>query len=293
MKCLKPVLLTKNLDRSQFPDGLWVPCGQCMSCRIMKREEWVLRIMHEAEYWKESIFVTLTYDDEHLPTNESLVKKDLQDFFKRLRKNSNKKLKYFACGEYGEETARPHYHAIIFGMDFLSDTDRDYIKMSWDKCKWDTQRKAFGNVSGTSIRYVVGYIEKKITGRLKKYAYKDCEVPFHILSNGLGKKYAKDNKERIEKDGYISIHGSKRGIPRYYSDVLGLSRIQTQEYAIENEKRFVKNLTGLDINKAELHKVGTEIMKQSVMMKSLDDRTQRLVNMRSKQKTKYGRDVKE
>nr|QJB20055.1 MAG: replication initiator protein [Microvirus sp.] len=286
MKCLKPVLITKNLDHEKFPDGLWIPCGQCMSCRILKREEWVLRIMHEAEYWKESIFVTLTYDDNHLPVNESLVKKDLQDFFKRLRKNSGKKLKYFACGEYGEETGRPHYHAIIFGMDFLNETDRDLIKMSWDKCKWDTQKKAFGDVCGKSIRYVVAYIEKKIVGKQEKYAYENIQSPFHILSNGLGKEYAKANKERIEKDGYISIQGTKRGVPRYYSEVLGLSRLQTQEFALQNEKRFVKELTGLDVNKSELHKVGTENQKQSVMMKSYQQREQRFVNMKAKRKIK-------
>ena len=90
-----------------------------------------MRVVHESYYWDSCIFLTLTYDDDHLPPNGSLVKSDLQKFFKRLRKNSGKKMAYFACGEYGEQTARCHYHVILFGLDFLSKSDRDMIKLCW------------------------------------------------------------------------------------------------------------------------------------------------------------------
>lgn len=107
-----------------------IPCGKCIACRLAYSRQWADRCMLEASFHDSNYFVTLTYDNEHLPLvetidndtgeiihNATLVKRDLQLFFKRLRKAlPDCKIRYYACGEYGSQTLRPHYHAIIFGL---------------------------------------------------------------------------------------------------------------------------------------------------------------------------------
>ena len=103
MVCTNPIRV--RVDR-RFPltleNSMIVPCGKCISCRIQKTSEWAIRLMLELPMWNyEASFITLTYDDEHLPKDLSLKPKDLTDFWKRLRKDYGKPIKYFACGEYG------------------------------------------------------------------------------------------------------------------------------------------------------------------------------------------------
>ena len=131
MQCINPVRITKGLDVTRFPDGLLVGCGKCVMCRIAKRREWTLRLIHESVYWEDSVFLTLTYSDDYLPKNGSLDKRQLQLFIKRLRKSLNgRSIKYFACGEYGDNTERPHYHLIIFGIS-LCQEDKEKVMMAW------------------------------------------------------------------------------------------------------------------------------------------------------------------
>jgi len=124
MRCLKPMYIPVA-DVLNYPHGRRIPCGQCAACRIQRRKEWSLRLWHERSYWDRSVFVTLTYAEDHLPLCKkgipegytgTLVKEDLQKFFKRLRRVVRKPIKYYACGEYGDSTQRPHYHALIFGL---------------------------------------------------------------------------------------------------------------------------------------------------------------------------------
>ena len=103
-----------------------IPCGKCIGCRLDKANDWATRCTAEAKQWKTNCFITLTYNDEKIPKNNSLRKKDLKDFWKRLRyyhKGIEKRywkgkeeypIRYFSCGEYGGQTGRPHYHAGIF-----------------------------------------------------------------------------------------------------------------------------------------------------------------------------------
>ena len=107
------------------------PCGQCMACRITKRQEWTLRGLLEWREWKESWYITLTYNDEHLPEDQCVSKEDYRNFIKRLRKAYHKRfpervegkngkmeyihpLRYMGVAEYGGKFGRPHYHFIIF-----------------------------------------------------------------------------------------------------------------------------------------------------------------------------------
>lgn len=227
MQCTNPVRIqVKNKFgrvSSDYPDGLDVPCGKCLGCRIKIRKEWALRMLHELSNHNDSVFVTLTYRDEYLPDNQSLDKRALQLFFKRLRKDlaiENRSIKYFACGEYGDESKRPHYHMIIFGMG-LNDWDKLLIMQNWPFCDWsvkDIADKSFGLAEPDSINYVSAYIDKKFSGDLADSEYKDKgrEPVFKLSSQGIGLRFALDNKSQIESQGYITRNGVKNSVPRYY-----------------------------------------------------------------------------
>lgn len=291
MKCLNPSRITKNLDREKFPDGLLVPCGKCMYCRIQARENWTLRILHEINYWKESMFLTLTYDEENVPKDGSLLKSDLQKFFKRLRKNldnnyDKRKIAYFACGEYGEERGRPHYHVLLFGLDHRNDEHKQLIKDSWNKCDWvklsfNPKKKPFGDISRNSIRYVVGYMEKSIKGNWKKYAYNKIEEPFHLLSKGIGKRYAIENRELLQEEGFCPVGKGKKKIPRYYSEVADISREKMQELAREKDVDFVYAVTGMQISSDDLYHLGDIEDNRRLNERRLSDRVQNDRNLKS------------
>lgn len=214
MQCTSPIrIMVKNKHgrvNPLYPDGLDVPCGKCIGCRIKKRKEWSLRMLHELNYHTDSCFVTLTYSDEYLPNNASLVKADLQKYFKRVRRDLTHPIKYFACGEYGDENGRPHYHMIMFG---LGPKHHNVISSNWPFGIID-----IGLAEPDSINYVAGYIDKKFSGDLaeQEYVNNGREPVFRICSQGLGLQFAQDNHEQISNAGYITRRGVKQSIPRYY-----------------------------------------------------------------------------
>ena len=133
--CTSPIFLDPNRKsatlafRLRFPAGLFVPCGKCVACRKQRSLAWAIRLEREMPYHEYALFVTLTYDDEHVPEHYSLKRKHLTDFFKRLRYFlGGRQIKYYAAGEYGERFHRPHYHAIIFD---LSHADEEIVQKAW------------------------------------------------------------------------------------------------------------------------------------------------------------------
>lgn len=190
--------------------------------------------MHEYETSGEKgVFLTLTYDDAHLPSDLGLHKRDLQLFFKRLRSDlqyegRNVKIKYFACGEYGDNTKRPHYHAIVFGLD-SSDSlfSNSKVTKRGLSCILDSWRYGFtfvGTVTWDSIQYVTGYVEKKWNGKKALEEYGEKEAPFQLQSAGIGLNYIKKHREQlIEQDGFY-MHGSLHSLPPYYQKKLGVQK---------------------------------------------------------------------
>lgn len=128
MACFHPLRAFKTscgevvfseLGRYDIALQLSLPCGQCIGCRLERSRQWAMRCMHEASAFDSNAFVTLTYDDASLPPNGSLKYSDYQLFMKRLRKAIEpSKVRFYMCGEYGEEEFRPHFHACLFGFDF-------------------------------------------------------------------------------------------------------------------------------------------------------------------------------
>lgn len=133
------------------------PCGQCLPCRINKSRIWTVRLLLEQSTSEFSYFITVTIDDDNLNMRREVVPKDLQKFIKRLRKRlSPGRFRYFAVGEYGDETHRPHYHLAVFSNIpiFLQD-----IEDTWHQGKIVEIQELNKDLA----KYIVGYVVKKMT----------------------------------------------------------------------------------------------------------------------------------
>ncbi|WNK13203.1 MAG: replication initiator protein [Microvirus sp.] len=222
MQCTKPFKAKTAL----------VPCGSCLHCRIQRSREWAIRCLHELDSWESAQFVTLTYDEANLPKEQTLIVKDLQNFYKKLRKDldlEGRKIKHFSCGEYGEKYGRPHYHAIVYGV---SPLDKKLLQENWGKGKIK-----LGSVNYDSCRYVADYLLKKVTGKgeLEKYGVR--KPPFRIMSNGLGLDYIKRERERLIENLSFTNRGIRMGLPRYYRSKLNLDKSCFVPGALEAQKR--------------------------------------------------------
>lgn len=133
------------------------PCGQCIPCRLNRRRLWTHRILLEAMKHEQNCFITLTYAPDFYPANGSLNPRDLQLFIKRLRDRIPDKIRYYAVGEYGDNTHRAHYHAILFGVGLDS---ADLIRDCWTLGFVDV-----GSCTLESAQYVAGYVVKKMTSK--------------------------------------------------------------------------------------------------------------------------------
>jgi len=204
-----------------------VPCGKCIPCLKRRSSHWSFRINEEQKKAKTSCFLTLTYEKTPLSTNglPTLVKKDYQTFFKRLRKlapaqKGKNRLKYFACGEYGTKTQRPHYHAIVFNI------PQDIINSATKiRDTWKHGHVMVTNSNLATINYVVGYITKGGFKHQidKEHGIYDDRVPdFQLMSKGLGECYLTPKMTKYYKDRQISciVHenGHILSMPRYYKE---------------------------------------------------------------------------
>lgn len=171
-----------NCERPFVKKGQAFGCGQCLPCRINKRRIWTTRILLESACHVDKSFVTLTYDDVSMPeyvdkeTGEvrgNLVRKELQDWFKRLRKRiAPLKVRYFAVGEYGDKTERPHFHIALFGYPSCRYGNTRHIKGRKSACcsvckvideTWGKGRVSVDRLEKDSAQYICGYTVKKMT----------------------------------------------------------------------------------------------------------------------------------
>ena len=183
--------------------------------------------MHELDTTGKAMFLTLTYDDGNVPFDGSLDKEEFPRFMKRLRKASpGRRYKYYACGEYGSIGGRPHYHAIVYGLDWCkecrccskSGRRRDIAPAPGTDCAlveeaWNLGYVHIGDVTKASCGYVADYLQKSsgevaFGGRLK---------PFSLMSKGLGRDWMREHEsELFARGGMRGKFGRKLGMPRYY-----------------------------------------------------------------------------
>lgn len=250
----------------QSDRAFWLPCGQCIGCRLERSRQWANRCILELEYHDSAYFVTLTYDDDHVPQSwyadestgeavpvQTLRKKDFQAFMKRLRFHFGQGIRFFACGEYGPETWRPHYHAIIFGLkldDLIpwskSPQGNQYYLSSSLQQVWSIRKAPtrYGSVNcltadpeffydpighilvsevtWETCAYVARYCTKKLTGdQADFYPRFGLEPPFSLMSNrpGLARQWYDDHPDCYDFE-YINVSTPKGGRkfrpPRYF-----------------------------------------------------------------------------
>lgn len=263
MRCTNPITIDIGKKTGA---GIWreVRCKKCLACRITIRKEWSLRLLTELHYYKDnSLFCTLTYDDEHCPL--SLNKREIQLFNKRLRQSVRpNKYKFFMCGEYGDKTFRPHYHFLFFGINM---SHIDIIMSIWDKCDWSNyhiRNKSFDYVANHNIEYVSGYIHSKLSGPDLYYQYieQNLEPPFRLSSKHLGMQYIEDNKEQLIEDKSIRRNGHDVPLPEYYRKKLGLTEEDYREIINQSDIETTEKYTGITINSKFLGRVDRSLETQ-------------------------------
>lgn len=233
------VVLSKEPKDGTF---LRLPCGNCLGCRKNKAQAWALRCQLEYQNSSAAVFATFTYDDEHLPL--TLQKTHVSAYLKKLRKQFTNKLRFFASGEYGEHTQRPHYHAIIYGA---SQHTAPQLEKAWEQGHVKIDPATLANIA-----YTAGYCSKKIGYKRQQHQRLDTatgntyqwQPPFILMSRnpGIGaqaKQYLNSWRLYAVKDGH------KMPVPRYFHEHWKLHATMEE---IEKRKDEIDglNLTYLD-----------------------------------------------
>lgn len=242
-------------------EQIQLPCGQCIGCKLNRSVMWAARCSHEMQLHDENCFITLTYDDEHLPEDLSLEKQEFQKFLKRFRKAIwPKKIRYFMAGEYGDSSWRPHYHAIIFGYDFpdkirvqSQEVGNPYFISTQLKKLWPYGFHVIAEATFDTAAYVARYCTKKITGEkasahysriitdwdettgeITYYKEVELEPEYATMSRrpAIGKEWLKKYKTDCYPSDFLVVKGRKIPIPKYYD----------KEYEKEEEQklRYIK-----------------------------------------------------
>ena len=204
---------------------LKLPCGKCLGCKSKTTNEWALRCSHEALFHEQNCFITLTYDDDLLPEGynleDGLEHAHFQKFMKRLRKHyRGKTIKYFMCGEYGGLNERPHFHALLFGIDFddrslhsVSGKVKNYISPTLAKL-WPFGFHTIGNVHYGTAKYTAKYSLKRMGE--EEISYNGRRPEYRKMSHGIGASYAQKYASDIAVHDNIIYNGHINPVPKYY-----------------------------------------------------------------------------
>lgn len=246
----KKMELVKGVETGYMP----FPCGKCPACVRRRVSGWAFRLNKQSEQSNSAHFVTLTYNDEHIKTTknglQTLVKKDVQDFFKRLRKLTKEKISYYAVGEYGDTGDRPHYHIILFNA------NPKIVENAWKLNDISLGNVHFGDVGDASVGYTLKYISKD--KKIPQFNGDDRQKEFALMSKGLGAGYLTKNMIKwhttgnIEKKVYLPLKdGKKAAMPRYYKD-----KIYDQDYYLDENGNKVRS-------KAQRFRIGVFMRAES------------------------------
>ena len=219
-------------------DFIEVPCGKCQSCRLDYSKEWMQRCMLEQQLWEHNEMLTLTYNDDNLPTQQgidtktgevieqpTLNKEDVQKFLKNLRRYwkyhyDQENIRFYMCGEYGDLKGRPHYHLLMFNFEVH---DKEFFKYSKKGFKmyhsqviediWGKGHIELNEVNADTCAYVARYIMKKQKGPGAKEAYEiKGQVPEYTNGSrkpGIGGMYFELNKDKIYNTDKIYLQTGK------------------------------------------------------------------------------------
>lgn len=273
--------LVFNSDSALFPNPQFVPCGQCIGCRLQRSHEWAIRCMHEASLYDRNCFITLTFSDDYLGSG-SLDKSDFQKFLKRLRKFiSPLKVRYFHCGEYGPKLGRPHHHAILFGYDFddkvvfkESGGVRTYTSAKLSEL-WPYGFSTLSDVTFDSCAYVARYVIKKwskkdfvgkdlydamadFTDKKGFYSDKQPEYITMSLKPGIGEDWYKQYFSDVYPAGFVLINRDRKVKPPKFYDAkyeLDFPFNSVMVKAERARRSLEKQYTQADLNDKEFIKL--------------------------------------
>jgi len=233
-----------------------IPCGQCILCRLEHARQWAVRITHEAQLWDESSFITLTYNDEHLPSQGSLDYSHLQKFWRRLRKQGYE-LRYYAVGEYGDNTLRPHYHACLFGQAFTENRIilREEPTRLWTNPvleeAWGMGNVSVGALTFQTAQYTASYVTKKLNNKRRYRAVnketgelEDLVQPraFMSLRPAIGRDWLDLHGLSVYDHDRVIINGRPQKPAKYYDRWLEKISPKKSEQIKETRRSRAKTL---------------------------------------------------
>lgn len=268
-----------------------IPCGKCYACRINYAAEWASRVMLESEYYENNYWVTLTYNESHVPINtdtghNSLLPKDVTLFIKRLRKymSDRKRIgscRYFYCGEYGGITYRPHYHLILLDCPLnTNDFYGAFIDPHWFKEHWHSReidqlwsevlpglpnkkenKTNMGMSEVTPLEwsnaaYTARYCMKKIFEENMLYDQWEVNKEFVNMSNGIGKIYYEDHKDEIWRTDSIVMKTVKGNIgnarpPKYFLDQLKKEDPERANWILERRREHIERKNAMALTRSD------------------------------------------
>lgn len=254
-----PILFTPN---GAYSDMRYrIPCGKCVGCRLEYSRQWAIRCIHEAKMHDEKCFITLTYSDDKLPEDYNLRPKDMVDFIKRLRKSlTDRKIRYFQCGEYGETTYRPHHHMILYGHEFkdlklLSKNRGNPLFESAElESIWQNGFCSIGEVNFQTAAYVARYVLKK---SLNPDVDSDFVEPYVTMSRrpGIGMPYYEKYGKDVYNTDSVVVRGREMRPPKFYD---------TKFY--ESDPERMEQLKKIRRSKAKVLSAREEEMREACLL---------------------------
>lgn len=269
---------------------IYIPCGKCQACTVSKANDWSTRCYIESKQWKNNCFITLSYNNENLPYFKSLNRRDLQLFFKRLRKHykgieprlykgeTEFPIRFFACGEYGDKTLRPHYHIGIFNwvppdlkLFKLNKLNQPLYRSKIVENLWGKGFIIIGALTMESAAYIARYTQKKIynkhteiikkLGRDKEFVVTSRRggIGFNIINNDEDFRKMRDNFGiLIKQNGELKLKNIPEPIRRKWREIDDLDYIicsENRRKSLKPEINKVKeNITQNEYERAEAEK---------------------------------------
>lgn len=303
MPCLRPipatqddlglVTLKQTREEAVLEPGAYLElsCGNCLSCRARRVRDWAIRCHHEAQMHTRAVgttnipngcFVTLTYNDEHLPEDGSLHVEHWQNFAKRLRHKLGP-FRFLHCGEYGSRNGRPHYHACLFGIDFHADRTVFFQKdnqITWLSetlsRTWSHGFTTLSPLNFATASYCAGYVMKKMKGsefRALTDVYGATSKPVSSLKEeyvtmsrlpGLGTSWFNRYWPDVYPQDAVHIGGKTYRPPKFYDKLLKASQPCLYDEVMEKRKEFLDTLGPTSNNEL---KARNRIAEQKFSMK--------------------------
>lgn len=270
------------VERGKIARSLTLPCGQCIGCRLERSRQWAVRCVHEAQLHDHNQFVTLTYRDESLPYDGSLRYRHFQLFMKRVRRKYGP-VRFFMCGEYGEQLHRPHYHACLFGLE-LTDKQVWSVRQGVTLYRspslevlWPHGYVTVGDVTFESASYVARYVTKKVTGKRADEHYTRVNLetgelrtltPEFVrmsLKPGIGAQWIQKFQADCYTTDTIHLRGSQMKPPRYYDK--RIAAIDDDLHAEIQARRYQKSLRSAEDSTPERLAVREKVARARLALK--------------------------